>query len=583
MSNPGSCPDLCTAAKCQELEARINVLESDFALLKASFDAHIKQEIPEAHQYKPKVRVNNVIEDNTLITDVSVDSESDFSEVPLTFDPFVTFDIFPISDNQYEFKVQVNGNNDSDILTLDNNEDILDVTVGLTSQDEVEVSIQLNDKSASDSTILPNSNVSLDVFDNTDESALIKAQVGKDSDEDIIFFPEQKHIESNLSLSASYRSDILTITVADGESQDSTEVFIDAENIINNRGGEGMSCDNLDLKLDDIIRLLQLVLQHVSIEIIGKANSEYKCEFPSDDNDNLISTYAESIVVEKDYQGIGLSGIHENLKLIHQNLDSLHDDVCKSVDPISTLTVDDLFQFCDKSGINRTDFDDNSIGQDKYDQAINDYFKEQIADTKFADLAEKAIEGKLITAPNNYIVPLLIQFALVQGAITNQEICNLEPTDIVSLVASPKYVTNIDGKVLVLHFVSLDNYPKRQRNSSYRPIQIPGAKEEYNWEEHFENLRWEQGNQYAELMLKGYRARVSGWFKDKVAADSYFDQVLELTIAEEENRNYPERKHSRTNISTQITRPYRAFIESVNDQGQAICHVKYVPVIEEKQ
>ena len=64
--------------------------------------------------------------------------------------------------------------------------------------------------------------------------------------------------------------------------------------------------------------------------------------------------------------------------------------------------------------------------------------------------------------------------------------------------------------MLILHFVDLANYPKRSNGSNYRQIQIPGAKEIYNWETDFEGLTWTRGNQYAELQLVGYRATVSG-------------------------------------------------------------------------
>ena len=44
-----SCSDLCTAAKCQELENRIGALEQALELLEAAFEAHTQQDIPEAH------------------------------------------------------------------------------------------------------------------------------------------------------------------------------------------------------------------------------------------------------------------------------------------------------------------------------------------------------------------------------------------------------------------------------------------------------------------------------------------------------------------------------------------------------
>ena len=48
-----TCPDLCTAAKCAELEARISALEQALELFEAAFEAHLSQDIPEAHYYAP--------------------------------------------------------------------------------------------------------------------------------------------------------------------------------------------------------------------------------------------------------------------------------------------------------------------------------------------------------------------------------------------------------------------------------------------------------------------------------------------------------------------------------------------------
>lgn len=66
MSN---CPDICTAEKCRELEERIEKLESDLELLKAAFEAHTEQEIPEAHLYEPEVDVSLAV-NSTVFTEI---------------------------------------------------------------------------------------------------------------------------------------------------------------------------------------------------------------------------------------------------------------------------------------------------------------------------------------------------------------------------------------------------------------------------------------------------------------------------------------------------------------------------------
>lgn len=160
--------------------------------------------------------------------------------------------------------------------------------------------------------------------------------------------------------------------------------------------------------------------------------------------------------------------------------------------------------------------------------------------------------------------------------------CKLEPTEVVSIVASDKVTTNAKGKLLVLHFVQLDNYPKRARGSTYWQVQIPAARDEYVWEDDFLNLRFSRGNCYAELRFNEFKNPVSGFFKTKIAADNYFDKVLGLTTATQKNRVYSEFKTPQTAIVEQITRPYRAFIEQVNADGRAECLIKYVPPIEPK-
>lgn len=162
-------------------------------------------------------------------------------------------------------------------------------------------------------------------------------------------------------------------------------------------------------------------------------------------------------------------------------------------------------------------------------------------------------------------------------ALIKTKLEELEPTEVIALVASEKALHRVKDKVLILHFVNLDNYPKRQKNSSYRPIQIPAPKESYIWENDFESLVWEQGNQYAEMKLEGWKTKVSGWFASEAAANSYFDAVLDLTTAIEENRIISNHSNPQTNIPIRTTRPYRAFISQVGSSGVAECLAKYQP------
>ena len=63
------CPDLCTAAKCAELENLIGVLQQQLNLLEAAFEAHTQQNIPEAHDYfAPESDSEQQVESNLSIS-----------------------------------------------------------------------------------------------------------------------------------------------------------------------------------------------------------------------------------------------------------------------------------------------------------------------------------------------------------------------------------------------------------------------------------------------------------------------------------------------------------------------------------
>ncbi len=378
-----------------------------------------------------------------------------------------------------------------------------------------------------------------------------------------------------------------------------------------------MNCDELERKLDNccsqilnsISSLQDIVVgdlsnitnittetkEYVTVDISGTANTDYQCEFEVNEDKELIPGYAISNITKEGYQGqayqgVGLVGIHENLKLINTNLDSIHSDLCKAIDPVTTIEVNDLYTYC----INNFEIDQslyfNELGNPKYPSAIDDFNREVqrilndlLKDTKYAYLINKAAGDKLITAPNNWITRILADFALIQGKINNQAICNIdipESPDVVSIVASDKVLGKHQGKNLVLHLVTFENYPKRNANSTYWQQQIPDPKDEYDWNIDFKDLVWQRGNLYCELYFNGIKDPVSGWFAGKGAADSWFDSILKLTNATERNRKYHEQKTSTRTITSNLVRPYRAFITSINDVGQGVCEVKYVPPIE---
>ena len=628
MSN---CGDLCTAAKCEELERRIEALEQ-------ALEEHKQQNIPEAHQFKPawSVEVNVVRREifvavtidnnsrfdtaklpeqtidiegsfnsqtNLLNIDVRTPDDHDFAliKIPIPeipeYEPSVTFDIFPQDNNSYVFKVNVDGETDEDTLRLEPSNLRLE---GIFQSDTLTLTVA--DGESEDTASI---NIPLPTVEPSPQN------------------------QSNLRGSASFRDETLTISISDGLSQHSFQV-----NIPTNTSPQTifvteeiyMNCDELERKIENccnlilteignsqtiiiaeieesennlkneidnaqnqITRDIQTVEDYVTVDISGTIDTQYSCDIPLEDpEDSTSDTLPLPAQVSSellDYSGVGLSGIHEQLKLVSNNLLKIYETVCTE----STINVnlkDILNKICsDNLSLNRGEFSNESVFYN-YSKALLEQEFKGLSSEKLLKLF-KYTPGKSVSftvgTTNDWAMTYLIEKSLKQQSSGITSICDrideLEDRDVVSIVASDKNIHRVKGKILILHFVTLENYPKRKNSSSYRPIQIPFAKYEYDWLTDFDDLRWIQGNQYAELQFKEPYVPVSGWFKDKEAADAYFDKILTLTNATEDDRVIPDHSNPKTAIPVRETRPYRAFIKSVNSQGQAVCHAVYKPVI----
>ncbi len=688
MSN---CGDLCTAAKCEDLERRIEALEQDLKLLEASFEAHTQQSIPEAHKFEPA-------------WDVDVDFRNDRIFVAVTIDGDSRHDTAILPNHQID--VEASFNKRTNILRIDVSNKI--------SKDFVLVEIPIPE--------IPEykkPEIEAQIFaDLIEDHLIVEIDVNGSRNEADVYLGDYKHEKSNLKLSGLFQSEKLYLTVADGEST-ATEVidiplpepyepeFLDVALHVENgglgievrlddlgavdavelpkfepefldvtlhveNGGLGievrlddlgavdavelpvfepfvtvdvfesdngrfvvkvsvngdtdedsfvieipeMNCDRLEEKLDrccseitDLLDSLSLqltnaesiinqsvdeVYREITIDISGTAQSNYSCSEPLEDEDDPDSDSLPLPYISEsedvDYSGRGLAGIHENLKIINQNLDRIHEASCKSIQPMVSVDLADVVgDICGDSSLTTRD-------QFQSEESFYNFIVEQVA-----EIAGKFGSSKLLKllkytpgTPASFIVKTTASWAisfLIEKAFKKQSngirtICQVieekEEADVVSIVSSDKVINRATGRFLVLHFVTPANYPKRSKNSTYWPVQIPAAmpEDEYNWCEHFENLRWSRGNCFAELKFNQFSTPVSGFFKDKDAADSYFNEVLKLTTATEKNRVYHEHKDPQKNIIERVTRPYRAFIESVNIAGQGVCHIKFVPPTE---
>ena len=515
-----SCDNLCTAAKCEELENRISALEQALELIQASFEAHTQQDIPEAHNYNPppfdfepyiNIIVNRVLIQirptlQIIIDDLNLHIGSDYTIVHNYKD--------------HKSNLRIDGSFADEILYLTvadgESQDTATIFIPLPKIPKYEPSVEVN----------------ADIYDGT---LAINVVVNDANDTATVDLPSgEQHQKSRLNLDGIYQNEVLTLTVADGESQDTASIGIplpDFDNIINNYYlTQGEQHVKSNLKINGIYQNDDLT---ISISD-GESQDTTTIHIPTDNHGGG--------------GGIGYDGC--GIDLAYEN---------------NLLTVNLTVGQCSSS-------DSTKIMEFVPIEIEQITCKDGVAETKLVTVA--VIKGTEAAELEAYAA---------RAAIQKMQ-CELEPTEVVSIVASDRVIARADGKILVLHFVQLDNYPKRTRGSTYWQVQIPAAKNEdnYIWENDFENLRWQRGNCYAELRFNEFKNSVSGFFANKAAANNYFDAVLDLTLATEKNRVYSEHKSPKTAIVEQETRPYRAFVETVDSAGRAICLIKFVPPVEPK-
>ena len=613
-----TCPDLCTAEKCRELEARIGELERALKLLEASFEAHTQQNIPEAHEYFPYVQVDLRILDNTMGVFVAVDERHGFDQIDLPNSEHVESNLklsglfesdklyLTVADGESQDTAVIDIPHDrpddyrperlrihhdiyegtlATVVELDNLQSNV-ATVDLPTINYLQVDAAIDSGTLAVNVTIDDLNdiatvdlpvfepfVVFDIFPTANNTFVFQVSVNGVSDSDTlsIAIPDMNCDELFNKLEQccdDIKSEI------DNSRRIITAEIDDAENNLINQ---------IDAAQFTLTNDIKTVEDYVTVDISGTiANGT--CEIIKDDDGEPLPIKQTVDLSIENYSGAGLVGINNALKLIEAKLTTILSNTCAAIEPDYEVDLSEFAKNCNIDLPLREEYSTDALWFNAVKSAIVGFGSG--ATLKLLSKSLRFTPGSpvtfAVTATASYIYKHLLDQTFSSSEISYNDICQkldeLEDSDVVSLVASPKYVTNIDGKVLVLHFVTQDNYPKRQAGSSYRSIQIPGAKEEYDWIDDFLDLRWLSGNQYAELQLEGYVAKVSGWFADKDAANSYFDAVLELTTAREVNRNLPDHSNPQTAIAANIWRPYRAFIESVDEGGRAICHAKYVPV-----
>ena len=311
-----SCPDICTAEKCRELEARIQALEGLLESLTNDFNTHLSDNIPTAHAYIPKLEVETTLSSSVLTTSVDIDSikrsdSVDLSNIKINS---VKVDLLRINDGYEQFvTVTVNGTEGQARLKIPKPDLNLEITPINESKFDFEVS--LGDRKAKETLFL---------------KGLEDLLNGKGGDD--------------FSVKLRYNLGLLTLELTIGGVKKVTSVEITKPNVqLGSFGGGGgkLGCPDLEAAFEDRIELvLQAIAElrtkvvnvekYVTIDIEGEAYEELEC--PEGEGEG--GEGAEGAEVPKEYgtlveyKGKGLLGIHQLAQIINNNLVRLFEASC---------------------------------------------------------------------------------------------------------------------------------------------------------------------------------------------------------------------------------------------------------------
>ena len=599
-----NCPSFCTQEKCDELQERIENLEFLVVSLEAAFNAlkvdhdqlqadhdqlaenfnqHINAKVPDAHglncdhnEWGCIRHVSRVVPyGDGRYTIETVHSQG--QEVAYPFEFPVNFDLqaYPTDGSGFAIRLEINGQADSVVILYQR----------------------------------PDPNVSLRVDPLTDSSATITVSVDGVSASDYIFFPDQEFESpcenSKLTGEGFWSNGKIFISLAHCGSQDVFSIDIpdfESTTIINNNEYITMECpdyreliislndqvmneigntrfilgNQIDVTNDKIDNLESYFLENIG----GTLDTNLLCEYKENPDGSLAPVYAVQETETINYSGRTFQGLKAAIDILAVNQKYIHADICKAVQPRLNINKDDLFKLCGSDEIKREDYPPGVEGDIAYESAVITELFNRLSGTRFEDQLATLTSEEGVDLPAFFANELREQLIMEQARVNNSAACKTETNVIevcVPIVPNMEKLTKYQGVVLSIMLVRPTNYPKRGSGDYVRFIQVPGAKNSYDWVTDFECVFWEAGNQYAELRFKNYVHKVSGYFASKTAADNWFDRVLTWTVLEEKNRSYSDLKDPVTAVPVQTHRVNRAFRLSVNNQGTALCLDKYIP------
>lgn len=641
-----TCPDLCTKAKCEELEQRIIQLETIVEQLK-----QINIEGSLIGENLNLTVFNNFWSDTKSVdlSDFCTDTRLDLHIAsPVNGNPFlshlyipnVSVDLNLIEfNNQYSLDAVVTVDTSSGIDSItwsktdfDFQQVFLDVTQE-GNQTELFVSVKINDVVRSDTalfTIDNNNNQTINI-DGSVANKQLFLTVATDSDIDtaIIDLPfvtqddfdyhvstkvndsDGHEYENTINIDGIYENERLYLTVATDSSQDTATILISIDETINNYFNDIVNY-NIDLLpainaienccqrlitennqnqalLDALYYLIELrtgQLENLNNEILNELRvnyptTDYKviCEKEALGNETTSKFFFNtSQITETQNTKQGILGIADLINKTNKALSIVESKLCEQSLPDFNF-VTQKPKYCDA----------NPTIEQYLESTDNfNWFKTVVEDFKNNPDNEIDSNEDSVSVTSNFNVYLAYMMNLIhqQQRILSIPICDPR-SEVVPINVSDRVTRGTRGRHLILHFVDLDNYPKRSANSSYRPIQIPLPinNEDLDWETHFDSMRWIQGNLYCELDLQDsdgnkYTPSVAGFFDSKASAENYFNRVLAVTQLQALAIKSHPTSNPKVNIQRRETRPYRAFVMNIDNNGNTVCELKLVPPID---
>jgi hypothetical protein len=621
--NAPICQDFCTKAECDSLQyqiiavknligsilAEIDILKIKVDSLETKLENHIQTKINHssslAHQYEPNFSLGLNIQEQQyhylLTSSLTLENITKEAKANLPKND----DLFDISavlvNKELLIKLYQNG--------LDVGIAAVDLPFTFQSDFDNHVQTNINDSSNLSHSYKPNIFVNLMLFEQVNNYQLTtRVQIDLEFAQDTINLPKY---DGTINIDGSFINDFLYLTVATATDTDTATIYLPLGDEINKyitNITNTMECDlspvliainnccqELKTEIDNNQALIDSLTYQVDLrtgeikldtELIKNAlnpsftlyDSTIDCEAKKIGNEATSPfSYSNPKIVPNGTQDFnGLSGIYQIIDFLNNKIIGLEHNICKLNFPTFSFLTETTIS-CNQTEQSIEDFLNS-----------NDNLKwllplvQELKNTPGSNIDE---DENNLNLNYNFFVYLIytLQLILEQQKTLLSPICTFASGDVVAITASDTVIENVKGKQLILHFVDLINYPKRSKNSGYRPVQIPLPKAAFDWSSDFENLRWITGNFYAKLFLKDnqdlkWKAPITGYFSSQIEADNYFDEILNLTTLIEDYRTYHPTTKSR-NFAIKQTRPYRAFVVSVDSLGNPVCETKYQPIV----